>query len=97
MSDPKTAETIEAADIVINLGDALWPDFNTSGFTNNLDLNKVINLAPAFVETKDSYFKNVYLSELLNNLIQEVPAISAIYIKPEYTKVPTPQYTIYTN
>ena len=52
LSDPKTAETIEAADIVINLGDALWPDFNTSGFTNNLDLDKVINLARAFVETK---------------------------------------------
>ena len=82
MSDPKTAETIEAADIVINFGDALWPDFNTSGFTNNLDLDKVINLAPAFVETKDSYFKNVYLSELLDKLIQEVPAID---YKPEYT------------
>ena len=91
MSDLKTAETIEAADIVINLGDALWPDFNTSGFTNNLDLDKVINLAPVFVETKDSYFKNVYLSELLDKLIQKVPAID---YKLKYTKVPTPQYIL---
>ncbi|MFC4892803.1 alpha-keto acid decarboxylase family protein [Pseudofrancisella aestuarii] len=76
LSDPNTAEIVEGADLVINLGDALWSDFNTSGFTNNLDINKVLNLAPLFVEDKKSYLADVYLSELLDALLEKVGSVN---------------------
>lgn len=76
LSDPNTAEIVEGSDLVINLGDALWSDFNTSGFTNNLDLNKVLNLGPLFVEDKKNYLADVYLSELLDALLEKVESVN---------------------
>lgn len=83
LSDKGTAEIVEDADIILNLGDALWSDFNTAGFTNNLDLNKVINLGLDFVESTDLYFSNIYLSELLDILVKKAPNIA---YKPKYIK-----------
>lgn len=90
LSDTNTADIVEGADLVINLGDALWSDFNTAGFTNNLDLDKVLNLAPLFVEDKKSYIVDVYLSELLDALLEKVESInySPDFSKPELLKLP---------
>ena len=71
LSDPGTAELVEGADLVINLGDALWSDFNTAGFSNHLNLSKVLNLGTAFVQDQSKYISNVYLSELLSHLIKQ--------------------------
>ncbi|APC96646.1 thiamine pyrophosphate enzyme, central domain protein [Francisella frigiditurris] len=84
LSAPNTAEIIEGADLVINLGDALWSDFNTSGFTNNLDINKVLNLGPLFVEDKKTYLVDVYLSELLEALLEKVESIN---YRPDSSRV----------
>ncbi|AXA33967.1 alpha-keto acid decarboxylase family protein [Francisella adeliensis] len=78
LSDKGTSEIVESADLVLNIGDALWSDFNTSGFTNNLDMTKVLNLAPLFVENESNYFKNIYLGELLDKLFDKVTAINYI-------------------
>ncbi|MGQ4002519.1 thiamine pyrophosphate-binding protein [Francisellaceae bacterium CB299] len=86
LSDKGTAEIVENADLVLNIGDALWSDFNTSGFTNNLDMAKVLNLAPLFVEGENNYFKNVYLSELIDRLLEKVESIN---YKPQYSKEKT--------
>lgn len=90
LSDEGTAELIENADIVLNLGDAFWSDFNTAGFTNNLDLNKVLNLAPQFVENSKIRITNVYLSELLDVLIDKVTPINftPVYKKPVLSVLP---------
>ena len=74
LSDPKTSEIVENADIILNIGDALWSDFNTAGFTNNLNLDKVLNLAPLYVENKNQRITNVYLGELLDLLLNKVNA-----------------------
>lgn len=84
LSDTNTAEIVEDADLVINLGDALWSDFNTAGFTNNLNLNKVLNLGPLFVEDKKTYLADVYLSELLDALLEKVESIN---YRPEYSRM----------
>jgi indolepyruvate decarboxylase len=84
LSDKGTAKIVENADLVLNIGDALWSDFNTSGFTNNLDMTKVLNLAPLFVESESNYFKNIYLGELLDALLEKVTAIN---YKPSYSKI----------
>ncbi|QLE78245.1 alpha-keto acid decarboxylase family protein [Francisella sp. Scap27] len=83
LSDKGTSEIVESADLVLNIGDALWSDFNTSGFTNNLDMTKVLNLAPLFVESENNYFKNIYLGELLDKLFDRVTAIN---YKSSYSK-----------
>lgn len=89
LSDEGTSQIVESADLVLNLGDALWSDFNTSGFTNNLDLNKVLNLAPLYVEDKNTRITNVYLSELLDALLEKVESknYSVNYNKPRLSKL----------
>lgn len=89
LSDEGTANLVESADVVLNIGDAFWSDFNTSAFTNNLDLTKVLNLAPQYVENNKTRVTNVYLAELLDALIEKVSAINytANYQKPVLKKL----------
>ncbi|MBX9744989.1 MAG: hypothetical protein K2X08_07255 [Chlamydiales bacterium] len=82
-SDPGTADIVEKADLVLNLGDALWSDFNTGGFTNHLNLSKVITLAPAYVQEEKHYFSNVHLPELLEALFGQVKKKG---YKPHYNR-----------
>lgn len=82
-SDEGTADIVEKADLVLNLGDALWSDFNTAGFSNHLDLRKVITLAPSHVQEEKHYFPNVYLPELLDVLLGRVKKKG---YKPDYNK-----------
>ena len=91
LSDEGTSKIVEEADIVLNIGDVLWSDFNTSAFTNNLDLDKVINLAPSFVESHKNYFKDVYLSDLIDKLL-EMP--KSINYQPKYSKPKVKQYSL---
>ncbi|ABK89027.1 alpha-keto acid decarboxylase family protein [Francisella tularensis subsp. novicida] len=91
LSDTNTAEIVEGADLIINLGDALWSDFNTAGFTNNLDLNKVLNLGPLFVEDNKTYLADVYLSELLDALLEKVESIN---YRPNYSRMQIQDATI---
>ena len=86
LSDPGTAEIIENADLVLNLGSALWSDFNTGGFSNNLDLTKVINIGLSYVEDKQSYFSNVYFSELIDVLLKKVKkkGYRPQYVRPKF-------------
>ena len=90
LSDEGTADIVENADVILNIGDALWSDFNTAGFTNNLDLCKVLNLAPLFVEDVRTRITNVYLSELLDVLIDKLTNINytPVYNKPVLRKLP---------
>ena len=91
LSDKGTSKIVEDADIVLNIGDALWSDFNTSAFTNKLDLDKVINLAPSFVESHENYFKDVYLSDLIDKLLQMPESIN---YQPKYSKPKVKQYSL---
>lgn len=82
-SDAGTADIVEKADLILNLGDALWSDFNTGGFSNHLDLSKVITLAPAYVQEEKHYIPNVYLPELFDALLGRVKKKG---YKPHYNK-----------
>lgn len=85
LSDDGVSNLVENADLILNIGDVFWSDFNTSGFTNNLNLNKVLNLAPHYVENQKERITNVYLSELLDILIEQVSSINyvPIYKRPQ--------------
>lgn len=82
-SDAGTSDIVEKADLVLNLGDALWSDFNTGGFTNHLNLNKVITLGPTYVQEENHYFPNVYLPELFDALLGRVKKKG---YKPQYIR-----------
>ncbi|MDD3265588.1 MAG: thiamine pyrophosphate-binding protein [Burkholderiales bacterium] len=90
LSDDGVSELVESADLILNIGDVFWSDFNTSGFTNNLDLSKVLNLAPHYVENQKERITNVYLSELLDILLEDVESINYVHIHkhPQLKQLP---------
>jgi len=58
---------VESADCILQLG-ALMTDFNTGGFTTNLDESKTIRANIRTVKIKHHYYENVYLMILLSDL-----------------------------
>ena len=61
------SERVESADCILKLG-ALMTDFNTGGFTSNLDESKMISANIGFVKVKHHYFENVHLHDFIVGL-----------------------------
>jgi TPP-dependent 2-oxoacid decarboxylase len=64
-------ERVESADCVLQLG-ALMTDFNTGGFTTNLDDEKTISANNHSVKVKHHYYENVYLRDFILKLTQKL-------------------------
>ena len=62
---------VESADCIIQLG-ALLTDFNSGGFTTNLDDSKTISANIRSVKIKHHYYENVYLSDFILGLTQKL-------------------------
>lgn len=90
ISDAGVSDIVENADLVLDLGGVLWSDFSTGGFTNHLDLSKVLTLAPLFVQHAHDYFADVFLEEVLDELLEQVSPknYSVKVTKPEYATLP---------
>ena len=90
LSDPGTANIVEQADLILNLGDALWSDFSTGAYSNHLDMSKVINLGMSFVEDSHTFISNVYLADALDALVTAVKPrkFSVQYTKPLFKLLP---------
>ena len=58
---------VESADCILQLGD-LMTDFNTGGFTTNLDEAKTISANIRSVKIKHHYYENVYLRDFILEL-----------------------------
>ena len=58
---------VESADVVLKLG-ALMTDFNTGGFTTNLDDSKTISANIGYVKIKHHYYENVHLHDFILGL-----------------------------
>ena len=74
LSDKEAETIVEAADLVIDLGEVLWSDFNTSGYTNHMDLKKVLTIAPLYVKQDNKYFSDIFLEDVLDNLLPKIIA-----------------------
>jgi indolepyruvate decarboxylase len=72
LSDKEAALIVEQADLVLDLGQVLWSDFNTSGYTNHIDLAKTLTLAPLFVKQGKKYFSEIFLADVLDKLLSKV-------------------------
>jgi indolepyruvate decarboxylase len=62
---------VESADCVLQLG-ALMTDFNTGGFTTNLDDEKTISANIRSVQIKHHYYENVYLRDFILKLTEKL-------------------------
>ena len=62
---------VESADCILKLG-ALMTDFNTGGFTTNLDDSKLISANIGFVKIKHHYYENVHLHDFILGLTEKL-------------------------
>jgi TPP-dependent 2-oxoacid decarboxylase len=62
---------VESADCILQLG-ALMTDFNTGGFTTNLDDSKTISANIRSVKIKHHYYENVYLHDFILGLTEKL-------------------------
>jgi indolepyruvate decarboxylase len=64
-------DRVETSDCIIQLG-ALMTDFNTGGFTTNLDDSKTISANIGFVKIKHHYYENVHLHDFILGLTEKL-------------------------
>ncbi|RPI05473.1 MAG: alpha-keto acid decarboxylase family protein [Ignavibacteriae bacterium] len=62
---------VETADCVLKLG-ALMTDFNTGGFTTNLDDTKMVSANIGYVKIAHHYFENVHLHDFILGLTEKL-------------------------
>jgi indolepyruvate decarboxylase len=62
---------VDAADCIVHLG-ALLTDFNTGGFTTNLDEEKTVSATIRTVKIKHHYYENVDLGEFIAGLAAQL-------------------------
>ena len=62
---------VESADCILKLG-ALMTDFNTGGFTTNLDDAKTISANIRSVKIRHHYYENVYLHDFILGLTERL-------------------------
>jgi indolepyruvate decarboxylase len=62
---------VESADCILQLG-ALMTDFNTGGFTTNLDDSKTIRANIRTVKIKQHFYENVYLYDFILGLTEKL-------------------------
>jgi TPP-dependent 2-oxoacid decarboxylase len=62
---------VESADCILKLG-ALMTDFNTGGFTTNLDDSKMISANIGFVKIRHHYYENVHLHDFILGLTEKL-------------------------
>ena len=58
---------VESSDCILQLG-ALMTDFNTGGFTTNIDESKTISANIGYVKVKHHYYENVHLHDFILGL-----------------------------
>ena len=62
---------VESADCILQIG-ALMTDFNTGGFTTNLDDSKTISANIRSVKIRHHYYENVYLKDFIIGLTEKL-------------------------
>jgi len=62
---------VESSDCILKLG-ALMTDFNTGGFTTNLDDSKMISANVGYVKVKHHFYENVHLHDFILGLTEKL-------------------------
>jgi indolepyruvate decarboxylase len=83
VSEPKTRQIVEGADIVLDLGGVNFNDITTAAYSGKLDLSRFITVGLDDVRIEDEVIANVRLADVLSELAKLKP-LSA----PSSTKSP---------
>jgi indolepyruvate decarboxylase len=87
MSDPKTRQTVEDADLVLDLGGVNLNDITTAAYSARLDLSRFITVGLDDVRIGDKVIANVRLTDVLSELAKLRPS-SAPYRGTPQTLAP---------
>ena len=71
VSFPMIKESVEAADLVINVG-PLLSDSNTGGFTREIPDSNLVVLAHNYCQVHGETFRGIYLVPTLKKLLSEL-------------------------
>ena len=83
VSEPKTRQIVEGADIVLDLGGVNLNDITTAAYSGNLDLSRFITVGLEDVRIGDEVIANVRLADILSELAKLKPSSAPYRGKPQ--------------
>jgi indolepyruvate decarboxylase len=76
MSEQKTRQIVEGADLILDLGGVNLNDITTAAYSARLDLSRFITVGLNDVRIGDQFIPNVRLADVLNELVELKPSSS---------------------
>ena len=83
VSEPKTRQIVEGADIVLDLGGVNLNDITTAAYSGHLDLSRFITVGLDDVRIGDEVIANVRLADILSELAKLKPSSAPYRGKPQ--------------
>src|ERR1700686_5661 len=83
VSEPKTRQIIEGADLVLDLGGVNLNDITTAAYSLQLDLSRFITVGLEDVRIGDEVIANVRLADVLSELAKRKPSSAPYRGKPQ--------------
>ena len=83
VSEPKTRQIVEGADVVLDLGGVNLNDITTAAYSGHLDLSRFITVGLDDVRIGDEVIANVRLADVLSELAKLRPSSAPYRGKPQ--------------
>jgi indolepyruvate decarboxylase len=83
VSEPKTRQIVEGADVVLDLGGVNLNDITTAAYSGRLDLSRFITIGLEDVRIGDEVIANVRLADVLSELTKLKPSWAPYRGKPQ--------------
>src|SRR4029077_18620010 len=83
VSEPKTRQIIEGADLVLDLGGVNLNDITTAAYSGQLDLSRFVTVGLNDVRIGDKIIANVRLEDILSELAKLKPSAAPYKGKPQ--------------
>jgi indolepyruvate decarboxylase len=83
VSEPKTRQIVEGADLVLDLGGVNLNDITTAAYSGHLDLSRFITVGLDDVRIGDEVIANVRLADILSELAKLKPSSAPYRGKPQ--------------
>ena len=83
VSEPKTRQIVEGADLVLDLGGVNLNDITTAAYSGQLDLSRFVTVGLDDVRIGDQVIANVRLEDVLSELAKLKPSSAPYKGKPQ--------------
>ena len=83
VSEPKTRQIVEGADLILDLGGVNLNDITTAAYSGQLDLSRFITVGLDDVRIGDEIIANVRLEDVLSELAKLKPSSAPYKGKPQ--------------